>query len=511
MIRKIISVLTVLLITCGVALAVQTGINFNETVPGNLDVVGEITSLNGVTNSPNADQTVHVRSVADFPTAVANVITLEADTKYIIDKSFSMSERFVIPEGSFTEMESAYADEIFLDYTGSDTFFTGTNVGFVTFYNVTFTNSSGNGTLYNFSGVQATTLIEHRKGTVQGWASLGTISNVNVASFQTVGVFDITDGLTLENVNLIPFVTSFWEDSVDNSGTFLYITGSSVATSASIHNTIANTQPNESIFYIDPAIHEDSEININLSIDSGDGEPFKIGDTGSITVFADAGGGQVTVTSAGHGLSNGDSVLITKTTNYDGGYVISNVTTDTFEITATWVADDATGTWDSGSLDGKDVRMNVQDVSGAKDSQNIGSFFINNNAEPTAITVQGDWYDLDLNDSAAESSNIERWKMTDPNNGELTYLGRETFSGQLFVNMSASSAGATQEFHWRVVVNGSPTSDAIVSARSTAGSTGNTTLIAPIVVDTNDVVKVQVSNSEGTSNIIMRFVSVIIQ
>ena len=67
--------------------------------------------------------------------------------------------------------------------------------------------------------------------------------------------------------------------------------------------------------------------------------------TASITAFADAGGGQVTVTSAAHGLSNSITVNISGTTNYNGNFTTSNVTTDTFEITDTWVADDATGTW----------------------------------------------------------------------------------------------------------------------------------------------------------------------
>lgn len=67
--------------------------------------------------------------------------------------------------------------------------------------------------------------------------------------------------------------------------------------------------------------------------------------TGSITVFADAGGGQVTVTSASHGLHNNDSVTITGTTNYNGTYTISAVNTNTFQITATFNGDDATGTW----------------------------------------------------------------------------------------------------------------------------------------------------------------------
>lgn len=67
--------------------------------------------------------------------------------------------------------------------------------------------------------------------------------------------------------------------------------------------------------------------------------------TGAITAFADAGGGLVTVTDAGHGLLEGDTVNIRNTTNYNGFYIISNVTASTFDIVATWVATE-TGNWD---------------------------------------------------------------------------------------------------------------------------------------------------------------------
>lgn len=65
----------------------------------------------------------------------------------------------------------------------------------------------------------------------------------------------------------------------------------------------------------------------------------------AITAFADAGGGKVTVTSAAHGLGNGAHVTIAGTTNYNGDFKVENVTTDTYDIVDTWVADDATGTW----------------------------------------------------------------------------------------------------------------------------------------------------------------------
>jgi hypothetical protein len=69
--------------------------------------------------------------------------------------------------------------------------------------------------------------------------------------------------------------------------------------------------------------------------------------TASITAFADAGGGSVTVTSAAHGLASGDKVTISGTTNYDGTYTLTAAATNTFTITATWVADDATGDWEA--------------------------------------------------------------------------------------------------------------------------------------------------------------------
>lgn len=73
------------------------------------------------------------------------------------------------------------------------------------------------------------------------------------------------------------------------------------------------------------------------------------GQSGSITAYADAGGGQVTVTSASHGLENNEYITITGTTNYNDVYQVTNVTTNTFEITETFAGDDATGTFNHGS------------------------------------------------------------------------------------------------------------------------------------------------------------------
>lgn len=63
-----------------------------------------------------------------------------------------------------------------------------------------------------------------------------------------------------------------------------------------------------------------------------------------ITHFFNAGGGNVTVTSA-NALTTGEIITISGTTSYNGSFTVSNVTPTSFNIVATFIADDATGSW----------------------------------------------------------------------------------------------------------------------------------------------------------------------
>lgn len=66
--------------------------------------------------------------------------------------------------------------------------------------------------------------------------------------------------------------------------------------------------------------------------------------SGSITAFA-ANGTRTTVSSAAHGRQNGEKIVISGTTSYNGIFHVEAATTNTYDINATFVADDATGTW----------------------------------------------------------------------------------------------------------------------------------------------------------------------
>jgi len=69
---------------------------------------------------------------------------------------------------------------------------------------------------------------------------------------------------------------------------------------------------------------------------------------GAITAYADAGGGSTTVTSAGHGLGDGEPVAIIGTVAYNGSFTTAATTASTFDIVRAFVSDEATGNFESG-------------------------------------------------------------------------------------------------------------------------------------------------------------------
>lgn len=58
----------------------------------------------------------------------------------------------------------------------------------------------------------------------------------------------------------------------------------------------------------------------------------------------DGGSGKILVTSAAHGLANGETVIINGTTNYNGNYVITKVNDNSFTFVKTYVSNQ-TGGW----------------------------------------------------------------------------------------------------------------------------------------------------------------------
>lgn len=81
---------------------------------------------------------------------------------------------------------------------------------------------------------------------------------------------------------------------------------------------------------------------------NSDNVEIKLGTSAAFTAVADGGSGEITVTSAGHSLLAGEYISITGSNTYDDIYVIESVTTNTFNVTATFVAT-STGTFSRGT------------------------------------------------------------------------------------------------------------------------------------------------------------------
>jgi hypothetical protein len=162
-------------------------------------------------------------------------------------------------------------------------------------------------------------------------------------------------------------------------------------------------------------------------------------------------------------------------------------------------------------LDQTNPKVKVRDCPPQADSQNIGSCIVSNNATNTVINTVNTWTDLNLNASAVAGTNIERWSLTNTTTGELRYDGLEPFKGVFTANLSASSVGGTQDFQFRVVKNGSPLSDNVVSERSTSSSTGNSGYISPCTAVNGDLFIMQVQNITGTSDILFKHLSILVK
>ena len=132
----------------------------------------------------------------------------------------------------------------------------------------------------------------------------------------------------------------------------------------------------------------------------------------------------------------------------------------------------------------------------------IGSVIVNNNSTATVISTIDTFTDLNLNALAFEGDANTQFTLTSTTTGESRYDGLETRRFSINGGLSAfSSGGGAQEFHFRVVVNGSVTPDAAEIAVSLSGDVGAVPLPFSFILAPTDLVRLQVENTDGTTNV----------
>lgn len=233
-------------------------------------------------------------------------------------------------------------------------------------------------------------------------------------------------------------------------------------------------------------------------------------DTGSYT--ADSVIVTVDVTT---GINSGAVVNILGTVSYDGGARIFKEINDTsFDIARTFTTGQSPtlATWNDGSLQEDDPRVLSVGNAGIKNTIPIGAMTAQDITDETVIGSQGLFFNLNLNASGDAIGVLgnNRWVLSNEITGEQRYDGIEDISPVLTASITASSSGGTQEFAFQVLINGMAVPN-VVASQDLSSSAGNVTLIAPIEVSNGDFVRIAVANLDGTSNLTIRRITVLIQ
>jgi hypothetical protein len=141
-------------------------------------------------------------------------------------------------------------------------------------------------------------------------------------------------------------------------------------------------------------------------------------------------------------------------------------------------------------------------VVGAKQTRINGSMTVKNNSTTTSMT-QNNWFDLNLNASAVDLTDNDKFVLLDTTTGAIKYLDHEDISAGFEAAISAHGAGSSDRYHFRVVINDGA-SDTIITeiepVNDLTSAISATPIKAPVVMKQNENVRIQVMNSTSNSN-----------
>ena len=159
-------------------------------------------------------------------------------------------------------------------------------------------------------------------------------------------------------------------------------------------------------------------------------------------------GDGIRVTSNGHGLSNGDTLWLSSdfTTEYDGGYVIYNVQTNTFDVDADFGLTQA-GTWDTSGLDQNNPVIASSGNFGKPSSSVKVEISVSGNIATTIIPAAG--AKVIMNATPWSTQTAERIK-TDAQ-GDAIYTGITTAAAKLDGNVLLEPTGSTKSLSCQFV------------------------------------------------------------
>lgn len=141
-----------------------------------------------------------------------------------------------------------------------------------------------------------------------------------------------------------------------------------------------------------------------------------------------------------------------------------------------------------------------------------GSILVGGNTASTVIVTKDTFVDLNLNGLAVEASNNNLWTLTNTTTGEIRYDGNVSVSLDFTGLVAAYSAGGLQRFNFRLLKNGLPlpAPNNVDIPLEIRVSVDSSTLLWSIMVSPGDKFRLQVENADGTSDITIDTLKVII-
>jgi len=225
----------------------------------------------------------------------------------------------------------------------------------------------------------------------------------------------------------------------------------------------------------------------------------------------------VTVTDTSTTLSDGDTLLLdtTNATDYDGGSVVYNQQTNTFQVNMPYT-ETKTGTWNTGGLDQTDPRVVAIAQRELPDSHYILAGHVNNNTTANGAIVNNTFTDMVFGTAGSAlvaDSVMERWKLIDDVNGTFEYTGTEPYAGSLTFNFTVVSSGGAQEFRiaWQIDTgSGFGALPDHIEALADVGSTASSISKGfPLRANRGDKIKPEITRNSGTSGITCSYATIL--
>lgn len=244
---------------------------------------------------------------------------------------------------------------------------------------------------------------------------------------------------------------------------------------------------------------------------------FKSGTSGTITAYASNGAGGTRITSNAHGLSNDQSLYISgdNSGNYDGGYVIFGVTTNTFDIAKTFVANDAQGSWSTASLNQTSNVIETTSTGGIiPNSQSV--LDANNTtallSQVLTTTIQQIIWTTGWNNNVSEKFKLFK-------NGSVRYIGKKstkvyfTLEASLIRSVGSGSITVNLNLLYKAVGTGSFVAVSRSPAKGKVDSVDTVTISKPAIllnVNPGDEFAIGLYQDSGSNTFTINSASIII-